>query len=171
MAQNRDIWARVKAEQQRFVNSEFSLDSLKEMTYLEQVLKEVLRLIPPVGGGFRQVIESCEFQGWQLPQGWMIQYPILAVHEDPSFYPNPKQFDPERFAPEQGLDKQANYSYVPFGGGLRECLGKEFARLEMKIFAAMLARGYDWDLIPEQNLELLTIPTPHPRDGLKVRFY
>jgi retinoid hydroxylase len=58
----------------------------------------------------------------------------------------------------------------PFGGGLRECLGKEFARLEMKLFAARLLREFDWQLVPRQDLSLVVIPTPKPRDGLKVRF-
>lgn len=56
-----------------------------------------------------------------------------------------------------------------FGGGMRECLGKEFARLEMKLFAAKLLQGYTWDLLPDQDLSLVTIPTPHPKDELKVR--
>jgi len=57
---------------------------------------------------------------------------------------------------------------VPFGGGIRECLGKEFAKLEMKVFAALLVRHYKWELLPEQNLELVMVPTPHPQDGLQV---
>jgi retinoid hydroxylase len=60
--------------------------------------------------------------------------------------------------------------HIPFGGGLRECLGKEFARLEMKLFAARLLRESDWQLLPGQDLSLVVIPTPKPRDGLKVRF-
>lgn len=52
---------------------------------------------------------------------------------------------------------------------MRECLGKEFARLEMKIFAVMLLRNYKWELLPKQDLSLVAVPTPHPRDGLKVK--
>ena len=62
------------------------------------------------------------------------------------------------------------YGYVPFGGGIRECLGKEFARLEMKIFAIALIRGYQWTLEDRQDLSLVTVPTPHPRDNLRVQF-
>ena len=61
-------------------------------------------------------------------------------------------------------------SHIPFGGGLRECLGKEFARLEMRLFGAKLLRGYEWSLLPDQDLNMVVIPTPHPRDGLKVQF-
>ena len=51
---------------------------------------------------------------------------------------------------------------------MRECLGKEFAKLEMKLFAALLARNYEWELLPDQNLDFIMVPTPRPRDGLRV---
>lgn len=59
---------------------------------------------------------------------------------------------------------------MPFGGGLRECLGKEFARLEMRVFASLLSHNYQWELLPNQDLTMAIIPTPHPKDGLKVKF-
>ncbi|MEL6816981.1 MAG: cytochrome P450, partial [Cyanobacteria bacterium J06598_3] len=62
------------------------------------------------------------------------------------------------------------FSHLPFGGGLRECLGKEFARLEMKLFAVQLLREYQWTLLPNQDLSIKIVPTPKPRGGLKVRF-
>lgn len=71
---------------------------------------------------------------------------------------------------ERSEDKLKPYGYIPFGGGVRECLGKEFAKLEMKLFAAMLVREYEWELLPDQNLDLIMTPTPHPRDGLRVKF-
>jgi cytochrome P450 len=63
------------------------------------------------------------------------------------------------------------FSHIPFGGGIRECLGKEFARLEMKLFATLLIRDYDWELLPGQNLERVVLPFSRPRDGLKVKFW
>ncbi len=175
MAQHPDVMAKVRSEQQQFpVHEPLTLDQLKQMTYLEQVLREVMRLIPPVGGSFRTVLETCEFNGYQLPKGWMVFYQIGATHQDETLYPEADRFEPERFSPQQMQQQSADrqkYGYLPFGGGIRECLGKEFARLEMKIFAALLARNYDWELLPDQNLELVRLPTPHPRDGLKVKFY
>jgi len=170
MSQYPDVCQKIRAEQ---VNLQFplTLDSIKSLTYLDQVLKEVLRFLPPVGGGFRKVIADCEFQGYQFPKNWLIQYQIGATHGDRDFYTEPDQFDPERFNPERAEDKQQSFGYVAFGGGLRECLGKEFARLEMKIFASYLIKNYQWDLLPDQNLEIMSMPTPRTRDGLKVKFY
>jgi retinoid hydroxylase len=146
-----------------------TLENLQAMTYLEQVLKEVMRLIPPVGGGFRSAIATFEFAGYRIPKGWNIQYQIAQTHQDQDLYPESDRFNPDRFAPNNSVDK-SSFGYIPFGGGLRECIGKEFARLEMRLFAAKLLQHYKWELIPEQNLDLVTVPTPHPRDGLKVNF-
>ncbi|MBD2578205.1 cytochrome P450 [Oscillatoria sp. FACHB-1406] len=170
-AQHPQILERIRAElKANKIASPLTAENLKSLTYLDRVLKEVLRLIPPVGGGFREAIAPFEFNGYRIPQGWQIQYQILQTHKEADLYPDSEQFDPDRFSPENSPEKQKNFGYIPFGGGLRECLGKEFAKLEMRIFAALLVRDYQWELLPEQDLSLVAIPTPHPRDGLKVRF-
>lgn len=172
VTQNPNVLTRIREEQKQFSSTEpLTTENLKQMTYLEQVLKEVLRLIPPVGGGFRQVIQDCEFGGYSIPKGWLIQYQIGKTQQDETLYPEHNNFDPDRFAPENAVDKQKIFGYIPFGGGMRECLGKEFARLEMKIFAAKLLRGYEWELLPEQDLSIVAVPTPNPRDGLKIKLW
>jgi retinoid hydroxylase len=166
-----DVFATVRAEQQQLaVQESLTLEQLKQMTYLEQVLKEVLRVTPPVGGGFREVIQEFEFNGYTIPKGWSALYQVGETHQDSTIYTQPEQFDPDRFGVQRAEDKPKPFSYVPFGGGIRECLGREFAKLEMKLFAALLVRDYQWELLPGQNLEMVRIPTPHPRDGLRVNF-
>ena len=170
LAQHPEVKAAVRNEILQLGLSEpLTSENLKQMTYLDQVMKEVLRLIPPVGGGFRKVIKPFEFNGYFIPQGWSILYRVPNTHKDTSVYTDPSEFDPERFAPERAEDKSKPFANIPFGGGVRECIGKEFAKLEMKLFAALLIRDYDW-VLPDQNLSLITIPTPHPKDGLKVKF-
>lgn len=170
VAQNPQVWAKLKAEQQNFdPHAPLTLDMLKQMTYLDQVLREVLRLIPPVGGGFRKVLQTCELQGYRIPAGWNVLYEINQTHLNAETYQTPTDFRPERFQADS-VSHRDKYSYIPFGGGIRECLGKEFARLEMKLFAVHLLRHYTWQLLPEQDLSLIAVPTPHPRDGLQVKF-
>lgn len=170
-AQHPDVMQRLRDEQARLnIADTTTLENIKQMTYLEQVLKEVMRIIPPVGGGFREAVETFEFSGYRIPKGWNLQYQIAQTHKDDEIYPESDRFDPDRFAPENSADNQASFGYIPFGGGLRECLGKEFARLEMRLFASKLLQNYDWELLPDQSLELVTVPTPHPRDGLKINF-
>ncbi|MGL5133493.1 MAG: cytochrome P450, partial [Planktothrix sp.] len=137
VGQRPDIIAKIRAEQQQFdPNQPITFEDLKSMTYLEQVMKEVLRFVPPVGGGFREVIEDCEYNGYSIPKGWSILYQITQTHQDETVYLKPEEFDPERFSEERNEDKPKPFSWVPFGGGMRECIGKEFAKLEIKLFAA-----------------------------------
>jgi cytochrome P450 len=168
LAQNPDVMAKVRAEQQQFPATEpLTLEQLKQMTYLEQVLREVLRLVPPIRGVFRKVINACEFGGYEIPKGWTVTCGINPTHHDSQLYPEPERFDPDRFSLERSPKP---FSYVPFGGGLRECLGKEFARLEMKLFAAKIIREFEWELLPDQDLNLIALPAQRPRDGLRVKF-
>ena len=168
MAQYPEVLQKVRAEQQQFSET-MTLETLSKMTYLDQVLQEVLRLVPPVGGGFREVIEDCEMEGYLIPKGWNVLYQINQTHREETVYPQSDHYQPERFNPERTNNPSKTDHYVPFGGGMRECLGKEFARLEMKLFAVNLVRHYQWELVPDQETELLTVPVPRPRDGLKVK--
>ena len=169
LAQHPEIKAKARVEADIWRKDALSLEILKKMTYLDQVIQESMRMIAPVGGGFRKVIEPCSIGNFSIPQGWLVIYSILNTHKDEMVFPDPDIFDPERFSRDQV--EQKPFSYLPFGGGIRECLGKEFARLEMKLFAAKLLRTYEWELIPGQSLETIALPTPHPKDGLRVRIW
>ena len=171
LAQHPDVLEKVRKEQQELGFSQpLTTENLKQMTYLDQVIKEVLRVIPPVGGGFREVIQDCEFNGYLIPKGWAVLYNVPKTHQDNNIYSSPSEFDPERFAPERLEDKSKPFAHIPFGGGMRECIGKEFAKLEMKLFAALLVRDYEWELLPGQDLNIKSFPTPYPKDKLKVKF-
>jgi len=171
LAKHPEVLARLRTEQAQFaLNEPLTMEYLKEMTYLEQVIKEVMRVLPPVAGGFRKVLKPFDFNGYSVPQDWMALYQIVQTHQDNSIYAEPERFDPDRFGLERAEDKQKTFSFVPYGGGARECLGKALAQLVMKAFAVHLVRSYTWDVLPNQNLEFDRIPTPHPRDGLRVRF-
>jgi cytochrome P450 len=140
------------------------------MPYLDQILCEIERLHQPVGGGFRGVVKPFEFNGFQVPVGWQVVYSIIGSHRLPSFYPEPERFDPDRFSPQRQEHKQRPFSLIGFGGGPRICIGIAFAKMEMKIVAAHLLRSYQWELLPNQRLNSIEIPTSHPRDRLRVRF-
>lgn len=166
-AQHPAVLERLRAEQAPFdPAAPLDAEALRAMPYLEQVLQEVLRLLPPVGGGFRQALTDLAYGGYRIPKGCAVLYQINRTHEDPTVYPNPEAFDPDRWGAERANPNQ----YLPFGGGVRECLGKEFARLEMRIFAARMLQNFVWEIEPGQDLSYVFVPTPRPRDGLRVRF-
>jgi retinoid hydroxylase len=171
LAKYPEVLAQARAEQiQIGLETPISIESLKQMTYLDRVLREVERMYPPVGGGFRGVVEEFEFNGYRVPKGWQVLYRIPEAHFDPAIYPHPTDFDPDRFAPERYEYKPSDYTFATYGGGSRICIGMAFAQMELKIIAAKLICHYSWELLPNQNLTLDQIPTLHPRDGLKVKF-
>ncbi len=171
LARHPKVLARARAEQaQLAAQGPVSLEQLGQMPYLEQILREVERLHPAVAGGFRGVVKPFEFNGYAVPEGWRVQYSIIGTHNTPSVYTAAERFDPDRFGPEREEHKKQAFSLIGFGGGPRVCIGVAFAQMEMKIIAAHLLRSYQWDLLPNQNLDLAIIPTRRPKDNLRVFF-
>lgn len=164
VAQHPSVLTKLQQEQDS-ISEPISLDTLEKMTYLDQVINEVLRLNPPVGGGFRRIKEDFELNGYHFPKGWLVIYDTYAIHTNQNYWSQPQDFNPDRFA-----EKTKPFTYIPYGGGMRECLGKEFAKLEIKIFTASLIKNYQWSLLPDQDLSLNLIPVPRPKDDLKVQF-
>ena len=99
-----------------------------------------------------------------------VLYAIPETHRLSGIFSQPERFDPDRFSPQRQEHKQHPFSLIGFGGGPRLCLGIAFAKMEMKIVAAHLLRGYQWEILPNQSLKPVRIPTSRPQDGLRVRF-
>ena len=170
LPQHPHIWEKARNEQLSLnVGANLTMDNIKQMVYLEQLLKETERMYPPVPAGFRGVVQEFEYNGYRVPKGWTALYMINAAHRDPDVWSNPDTFDPERFSPERD-EGNVPFSLVGFGGGARVCLGYAFAQLEMKILLSYLLRDYTWELVPNQNLNTVYRPTLMPKDGMKVIF-
>uniref|UniRef100_UPI00398F27C8 cytochrome P450 26C1-like n=1 Tax=Pristiophorus japonicus TaxID=55135 RepID=UPI00398F27C8 len=147
-----------------------SLDTLSRLRYLDCVVKEVLRLLPPVSGGYRTALQTFELNGCQIPKGWSIIYSIRDTQETAAVYLNPDTFDPDRFGPERDESKAGRFNYLPFGGGVRSCIGKELAQVILKTLAIELSSTARWELASAAYPKMQTVPVVHPVDGLKVRF-
>ncbi|PIK40023.1 putative cytochrome P450 26A1 [Apostichopus japonicus] len=117
-----------------------TFDRLVECKYLTNVVREGLRIAPPVGGGFRKVLKTFELEGYQIPQGWTVLYSIRDTLSFSDSYFDRDQFDPDRFSPERKEDQiGGRYNYPIFGGGSRSCMGKQFAQLILRILLVELA--------------------------------
>ncbi|XP_048089435.1 cytochrome P450 26B1-like [Alosa alosa] len=148
-----------------------TLEKLSRMRYLDCVVKEVLRLFPPVSGGYRTVLKTFELDGCQIPKGWSVMYSIRDTHETAPIYQCPEQFDPERFGPERDeVAKGGRFSYVPFGGGVRGCVGKELAQVIIKTLATELLATTEWRMATTKPPRMQTVPVVHPVNGLHVHF-
>ncbi|XP_067899393.1 cytochrome P450 26B1-like isoform X3 [Heterodontus francisci] len=111
-----------------------------------------------------------ELKGFQIPKGWSVMYSIRDTHDTAPIFQHPEIFDPDRFAKDQMKDKNARFQYLPFGGGVRRCLGKELAKLILKVLAIELASLSHWELATKTFPKMLMVPIVHPADGLKVQF-
>lgn len=138
-----------------------------ELTELEQVLEETLRMYPPAWIGPRRSLEAFEFEGMPVPGDAFVNYCSWASHHLPDVYPEPERFRPERFAREAraGLAKGA---YIPFGGGSRTCIGMRFGQLEVRTIATLLLRHCSLRLPADFRLSIRQMPTISPRRGMPM---
>jgi cytochrome P450 len=104
-------------------------DDPADDAYLEAVVKETLRVRPVVIDVARVAKRDVEIGGWPIPAGTIVVPAIALVQLRPDLYPDPRAFRPERFT---GAEQPPPYSWIPFGGGVRRCIGAAFAQLEIK---------------------------------------
>jgi cytochrome P450 len=109
-----------------------------ETDYLDAVVAETLRLRPVISAVARRLTEAVEIGDWQLPAGVIVLPSIYLVHRRPDIYPEPDRFLPERFLANQ----PGTYTWIPFGGGVRRCLGGAFAQFEMRVVLSELVRTH-----------------------------
>jgi cytochrome P450 len=110
-----------------------------EETYLTATIQETLRLRPVIVLVLRKLTEAVELGGYELPAGVAVAPSIHLIHRDPEIYPEPDSFIPERF-----LDNPpGTYTWIPFGGGVRRCLGASFAQFEMAVVLRELVKRHE----------------------------
>ncbi|KAF5277800.1 hypothetical protein FQR65_LT03781 [Abscondita terminalis] len=112
-------------------NIELSYEKLQKMKYMEQFIKEVLRMYSPVPAFSRILTEDALYDGKIIPKRVRLIVFAYRLHHNPDLFPNPNVFDPERFNPENSKNMSL-YSYVPFSAGSRNCIGQRFAMLGLK---------------------------------------
>ncbi|KZS02129.1 Uncharacterized protein APZ42_000953, partial [Daphnia magna] len=109
-----------------------TVQDLAELKYLECCIKETLRLYPSAPFILRRLPEDVEIGGYILPKGVTIGMLIYGMHHNPQVYPDPEEFKPERFFPENSVGRHP-YAFIPFSAGPRNCIGQKFAMLELKV--------------------------------------
>ncbi|KAI6685627.1 hypothetical protein NL676_031540 [Syzygium grande] len=111
---------------------------LQKMRYSWNAISEVMRMTAPIYGSFREALVDFTCEGYTIPKGWKLHWSACSTHTDPNYHPRTLTFDEWRF---EGSG-HAPYTYVPFGGGPRMCLGLEFARTELLVFFHNLVIGF-----------------------------
>ena len=141
---------------------------LERLPYLEQVVKEVLRIYPPAASLSRIVREPFDWKGYTFQAGDIVMYSPYVSHRMPEQFSDPEVFRPERFDPVSG-EKHPSGAFIPFGAGPRTCLGAPFAMMELKTVLAMILQRFRLALVPNQRVEATVRTTLQPRYGLLMR--
>jgi cytochrome P450 len=110
-------------------------------------------------------MQDLEFRGYEIPAGTRVVYSIYLTHRQPEYWPDPERFDPERFTVEQSRARPP-FTYIPFGGGPRNCLGAAFAHLEAKVILARMLQQFEWRLVGDVHPHMGA--TLEPRPGVRV---
>ncbi|XP_072936133.1 uncharacterized protein [Epargyreus clarus] len=123
-------------------NGTLTYDDMEKLEYLDMVLNEAMRKYPSIGSIQRTCMKDTILPtGLKVEENTVAFIPVFAMHRDEKLYPNPNLYDPERFASDN-VSNIGKYTYLPFGGGNRVCIGLRFARLQMKAGLALLLRRF-----------------------------
>jgi cytochrome P450 len=156
-----------------------------ETGYLDAVVNETLRLRPVISLVARRLTEPVQIGGWELPAGVTVAPSIYLTHRRPDIYPNPERFEPERFLENPQPDdsgaaqsgeaggraggKPGTYTWIPFGGGVRRCIGGAFAQFEMQVvLGELVKRRQIAPVRPESERVLRRAITETPRHDAEV---
>jgi cytochrome P450 len=141
---------------------------LERLSYTRMVVAESMRLYPPVWAITRHALVDYRVGEWLLPAGTTIGMSQYVMHRDPRFYPDPERFDPLRWTEEE-VAMRPKYSYFPFGGGTRLCIGERLAWMEAALLLATICQKWRAKLVPGHQVRLQPLIALRPRGGMPVR--
>jgi cytochrome P450 len=142
---------------------------LPKLEFTTQVIQEGLRLYPPFWMIDRMAMADDRIGDIEIPQGSTVIVHVYGAHHAPGHWQNPENFDPERFI--KGSEKlRTPFTYLPFGGGPRVCIGNHYAMLQILMILSELLRKYDFELVPGQTIEARPMVILRPKNGIRMTF-
>jgi cytochrome P450 len=169
LAKHPEVYARLQQEVDSTLQGRTpTYDDLERLPFTLQVLKESMRLRPPVYALVRQAVKETQIAGRRIPRKAIVLFSPYLLHRRPDYFPNPHAFDPDRWTEE--LERtRPRYAYLPFGGGPRICIGAAFAQMEGHLLLATLAQRVTFSL-PYPGYEVPPEPliTLRPKGGLNL---
>jgi cytochrome P450 len=166
LSQNPEAERRIRAEIAEVLDHRppSSADTSR-LTYTTMVIRETMRLYPPIPSFGRQAIRDDVIAGFTIRAKTPLRIKPLVTHRHPDFWPDPERFSPERFSLEQAAARPP-CAYIPFGAGPRTCIGNHFAMMEMRIALAMILQAVRFRAVPGRPLVVMSNLTSRPRDGI-----
>jgi cytochrome P450 len=169
LAQNPQVEARLHGELHAALGGRRpALADLPALRYTECVIREAMRLYPPVWMISREAAVDTAIGDVPVPAGSQVMFSQWVMHRDARYYAAPECFEPGRWL--DGLERRLpRYAYFPFGGGPRMCVGHQFAMMEAVLLLARIAQDWRLALVPGYRVELQPSITLRPRRGLPMQ--
>jgi cytochrome P450 len=168
LSQNPEAEARLRAELDDVLQGRLpKIDDLPRLSYTSMIFSEALRLYPPAWVVGRMAKVDCEVAGYSVPAGTLLVMSPYVTQRDPRYFPEPERFDPERWTAEE-QEKRSKFTYYPFGGGTRVCIGERFAWLEGVLLLATIAQKWRLRLVPGHPVAYHALLTLRTRYGMKM---
>lgn len=140
---------------------------LAALPYTRMVFAESMRLYPPAWAIGRRALASFEVRGYTVPKRSVVLMNQYIMHRDPRYFPDPERFDPERWTAEAQAERP-KFSYFPFGGGTRVCIGEQFAWMEGILLIASIAQHWRMRLVQGHPVDVQPLITLRPRHGMRM---
>lgn len=167
LSQSPEVEARLHAEVDRLGHAP-GLADLPALSCVEQVVTESMRLYPPAWLIGRRALEPYQLDEYTVPKGAIIITSPYITHRDPTRFPEPERFNPDRWTPEFKASLPP-FAYFPFGGGTRRCIGEQFAWTELILVIATLARDWKLRLVPGHPVVPQPVVTLRLKHGLRMQ--
>lgn len=168
LATHTDVRARLQRELDAVLAGRSpGVEDVPALSYARMTLAESMRLYPPVWTLTRRATEQVEIGGVRLPAGAVVGMSQFVMHRDPRYFHDPERFDPLRWSDGEP-EKRPKYSYFPFGGGPRHCIGEALAWMEMTLLLARLSQDWEAAVSPHFKLRLQPLITLRPLGGMPM---
>jgi cytochrome P450 len=171
LSQHPEIEARLHEEIDRVLEGRLpAFADLPRLSYVERVVTESMRLYPPAWMIGRRAIDDYPLGDYLVPRRGMIIMSPYVMHRDARFFAEPERFNPDRWTPEMkaALPK---FAYFPFGGGTRQCIGEQFAMMELVLLVATIAQQWQLRLVPNHPVVPQPLITLRARHGMKMTLH
>lgn len=145
-----------------------TLADLESLRDFDLVIRECLRLLPPVPVLARRTVKETTVLGVRVPANQYVAVMPHLQHHMEEYWTEPERFDPERFNAERQEDRRHRHAWEPFGGGVHKCLGMFFAQAEVKLILHQILRRFEWSVPADYETPLNYQSLPYPSDGQPV---
>jgi cytochrome P450 len=145
-----------------------TIEDIPKLEYTEKVFRESMRLYPPAWTIGRQAINEYKVDKYVIPAGSIVLMSQYVMHHDPRYFPDPDLFYPDRWTKQAKL-QLPRFSYFPFGGGIRGCVGEPFAWMEGIVLISTICHQWKMYHDPEHKVELKPLITLRPKYGMRMK--